>query len=64
MKCGYFELSTGARSRCVGAWANRDPGCDCEAHRQRRDRSHEHVRAQRQMVIARKNDGHDGAQTR
>jgi len=63
MKYDCSELWTGARSRCVGAWTNRDPGRDCESHRQHRDRSHEHVRTQREMGIAQKNDGHDGAQT-
>jgi hypothetical protein len=64
MKYDCSELLIEARSRCVRAWANRDSGCDCESHRPHRDRSHERVCAQREMGIAEKNDGHDGARTR
>jgi hypothetical protein len=63
MKYDCSELKTGACSRCVGAWANRDPGCDCELHRQHRNRSHEHVSALREIEIAQTNDGHDAART-
>src|SRR5262245_594680 len=59
MKYDCFELRTVARSRCVGAWANRGCGLGCDPCRCLHDRAHGSVSALREAV-AQKNDGHDG----